>query len=252
MNAQINFLLVVLSLCSLGATASDERGTNDMVFVPAGEFLMGSDALDADPDEKPTAKVFVDAFWIDRTEVTNDRYRICVEAGACTRPASGEFDQPRLSELPLALASWQQAVTYCAWVGKRLPTEAEWEKAARGTDGRAYPWGNDYGADRANVLNPSGPTPATAHASGASPFGALDMAGNVWEWTSSLYKPYPYDAKDGREDMASRGGRVNRGGSFSFAPHLARTTSRATAGHIYRRFRDLGFRCARSERSSIR
>jgi eukaryotic-like serine/threonine-protein kinase len=252
LSARIKSLLVVLSLCGIGARAADDRGASDMVFVPAGEFLMGSDAPDADPDEKPASKVFVDAFWIDRTEVTNDRYRLCVEAGACTRPASGEFDQPRLAELPLALASWEQALKYCAWVGKRLPTEAEWEKAARGTDGRTFPWGNEYDADKANILNLGGPTRATAHAAGASPFGAVDMAGNVWEWTSSLYKPYPYDSKDGREDMASHGGRVNRGGSFSFAPHLARTTFRATAGHMYRRFRDLGFRCARSEGGAAR
>ncbi|MFQ5657587.1 MAG: formylglycine-generating enzyme family protein [Candidatus Methylomirabilales bacterium] len=217
----------------------------EMVFVPAGEFMMGSSDSEADDDEKPVARVFVAGFWIDKFEVTHVQYRRCVEVGACTRPVGRAYDDPTRANHPVTVISWQQAVAYCRWAGKRLPTEAEWEKAARGTDGRRYPWGNRYEADRVNAGYTDGTTAVGSYPLGASPYGAMDMAGNVWEWTSSLYKPYPYDPNDGREDLNARGARVNRGGSWYYGSKFIRTSHRANTGHIYRRVSDLGFRCAK-------
>ncbi len=222
----------------------------EMVAVPAGEFRMGADDPEADGDERPALRVRLEAFWMDRVEVTNGRYRACVEAGACTAPVGAAFGQPSKAEHPVSLVSWSQAAAYCEWVGKRLPTEAEWEKAARGVDGRRYPWGGEFEPVRANAGYTTGTQAVGSHPAGASPYGALDMSGNVWEWTSSLYRPYPYDARDGREDRTARGARVNRGGSWYYGAWYVRASYRATADHIYRRIGDLGFRCASSTKPS--
>jgi len=229
-----------------GSGTGSPRDAVEMVVVPRGEFLMGSNALEADKDEAPVAKVFVETFWIDKVTVTNGRYRACVEAGACGLPIGSAFDQPSRTEHPATVVSWSKADAYCRWAAKRLPTEAEWEKAARGADDGVYPWGPRFESDRANVAG-KGTEPVGSHPSGASPYGVLDMAGNVFEWTSSLYKPYPYRSDDGREDPTSHGARVNRGGSWAHGPWYARVTFRATANHIYRWNSDLGFRCASSE-----
>jgi len=228
------------------ALASGAMGDDvAMVEVPAGAFTMGSADADADADEQPVARVVMGTFWIDRVEVTNRRYLRCMEAGRCTPPSGGDPTQRARAEQPVTILSWRQADAYCRWAGKRLPTEAEWEKAARGPDGRRYPWGDTYAPERAAA----GPTfslgPVGRHSTGASPYGVLDMAGSVWEWTASLYRPYPYDARDGRDDPTARGARVNRGGSWYYGPWYVRTTYRATADHGYRRVPDLGVRCAR-------
>lgn len=234
-----------LALQSAAATPPVQDDV-EMVAVPAGEFIMGSDDPEADANEKPATKVFVGSFSIDKFEVTNGRYTRCIEAGACTRPPNRGYDDSTKANLPVTVVSWKQAVTYCRWVGKRLPTEAEWEKAARGTDGRRYPWGNDFETERANAeYTPGRITPVGSYAKGASPYGAMDMSGNVWEWTSSLYTPYPYDPRDGREDLNARGSRVERGGSWYHPAWHARTSRRTAIGHVYRRINDLGFRCAK-------
>lgn len=230
----------------VAAAQPEDRDPVEMVMVPGGEFLMGSDADDADPDERPATHVSVGAFWIDRVEVTNGRYGRCVEAGACTLPVGAAFTQPSMAEHPVTIVSWAQALAYCRWAGERLPTEAEWEKAARGIDGRPYPWGFVFDPIRLNSGYTAGTEDVTGRPGGASPYAVLGMAGNVWEWTSSLYRPYPYDPDDGREDPMSRGARVNRGGSWYYGAGFARTTQRATADHMYRRIGDLGFRCASS------
>lgn len=239
-------LASVVSPMERVAAAMPVQDEVEMVAVPAGEFIMGSDDPEADDNEKPASMVFVGPFSIDKFEVTNARYLRCIEAGACTRPVGLGYDAITKANLPVTIVSWQQAATYCRWAGKRLPTEAEWEKAARGTDGRRYPWGNTVEAERANVGYTAGGTSAVgSYPKGASPYGAMDMAGNVWEWTSSLYKPYPYDPHDGREDPNARGSRVERGGSWFHPPWHARTTRRTAVGHVYRRISDLGFRCAK-------
>jgi formylglycine-generating enzyme required for sulfatase activity len=209
-----------------------------MVYVPAGAFLMGSTLAHAtepvpdcdadgpddpecrhnDLDETPQHTVYLDAFWIDRTEVTNAQYLKCVRAGACPTPRCWDEPTYRAPEQPAPCITWDDAQAYAAWVGGRLPTEAEWEKAARGTDGRIYPWGDsppDYRkavslSDRRHAL-PVGSCPA-----GASPYGALDMAGNLREWVADWYDEDYYGISPMRNPQGPESGekRVLRGGSL--------------------------------------
>jgi formylglycine-generating enzyme required for sulfatase activity len=233
-----------------------------MVPVPVGEFTMGSD--DGFDGEEPVHTVYLDGFWIDRTEITNSMYAKCVEDGACKPPSSvssfkrdNYYGNPEFSNYPVIYVSWDDANTYCSWADRRLPTEAEWEKAARGENGRTYPWGEAgitctlANFNTPNYLVPNlvrgcfGDTsPVDSHKNGKSPYGAYDMAGNVWEWVSSLYKAYPYDARDGREDMSSLDARVYRGGSWGWADTFNRSARRLQAGPEVTSH-DIGFRCAR-------
>ncbi len=199
-------------------------------YVPGGEFTMGADAADAvSEQEQPAHAVSVDGFWLQRTEVTNAQYGRCVADGACTPPQADGWDAPELADHPVSHVDWQQANDYARWAGGRLPTEAEWERACRGDDTRLYPWGNEPPtAETANFGNNTGDTlPVGSLPAGASPFGILDLSGNVWEWTSSLEQPYPYAADDGREDLAGDGKRTARGGSFYYTQYQARCTARS-------------------------
>jgi formylglycine-generating enzyme required for sulfatase activity len=209
-----------------------------MVFVPAGEFWMGSDENDpkAGPLESPRHKVGVGAFWIDRTEVTNAQFRQCVDAGPCGPPQKTSslsriryYKDPEYADYPVVNVTWYQARAYATWAGGRLPSEAEWEYAARGPEGATYPWGED--APNEGLLNYNfyldDTTPVGSYPAGASWCGALDMSGSVWEWTSSLYRPYPYDAADGREDLEAEGRRVLRGGAFAGGAAHVRSATRA-------------------------
>jgi formylglycine-generating enzyme required for sulfatase activity len=193
----------------------------EQAYVPAGPFTMGSEyGFD---DEKPVHEVTLEGYWIDKYEVTNAQYRQCVEAGKCTAPTdcmwgAPTYDDSDKSNHPVACVDWKMAKAYCEWTGGRLPTEAEWEKAARGTDGRKYPWGNDApDCNKAQYSDCSGrAVPVGSKSAGASPYGAMDMVGNVWEWTGSEYDSYPYDAGDGREDVSrTYVGRAVRGGSWN-------------------------------------
>jgi len=164
-----------------------------MVYVPAGEFEMGS--ADGSNDEKPEHRVYLDAFWIDKTEVTNAQYQRCVMAGACKESWYANDANSAGDAQPVVGVEHYMAEAYCEWVGARLPTEAEWEKAARGTDGRSYPWGNEeatceYAVMKDGSGNGCGEDktwPVGNKPLGASPYGALDMAGNVWEWVADWY-----------------------------------------------------------------
>jgi formylglycine-generating enzyme required for sulfatase activity len=199
----------------------------DTVYVPGGSFTMGSDR--GSPGERPVHEVAVEEFWIMRTEVTNQQYAQCVKAGACTVPKNEErWDDPAYADHPVVHVDWKQASDFAEWVGGRLPTEAEWEKACRSTDSRTYPWGNNLPAhELANYGNMLGDTtPVGTYPDGASPYGALDMSGNVWEWTSSLYTEYPYDAGDGREDKEAGGRRTVRGGSYYYTQYQLTCTIR--------------------------
>ncbi len=222
----------------IGPTKINPLDGAEMVYVPSGKFVMGSSDDDqmADDDEKSQHTVYLDAFWIYKNPVTNAQYRKCVEAGVCDLPHDTTYyDDPAYANHPVVYVDWRRARAYCEWAGGRLPTEAEWEKAARGTEGRIYPWGNGWDASRLNSVEagPGGTTEVGRYPAGASPYGALDMAGNVWEWTSSLYWDYPYKADDGREDVNASGRRVLRGGSFFYYVRRARCAYRNHYGPGY-------------------
>lgn len=237
------------SLQSLGFVGSVIRGSEVIVppvcAIPAGAFLMGSDQERdsfAQRNELPQHTVTLSAFRIGKFPVTVAEYACAVRAKAVRAPETSSdlfeeeqwHNQLRKPDHPvqqvyhtdgLAYADWLAQMTGLAW---RLPTEAEWEKAARGADGRVYPWGDAEDSRRANtgamgylfedaqrmISGPGRTTPVGSYPSGASPYGPQDMSGNVWEWTSSLLSPYPYQANDGREDPQAHGNRVLRGGSY--------------------------------------
>ena len=212
----------------------------EMVMIPGGEFMMGSS--NGDPDEAPPHPVTVAPFLMDVTEVTNAEFAAFLQAtGYQARTVQlGEDDHP------VSRVTWDNANDYCAWAGKRLPTEAEWEFAARGTDGRVYPWGNDWDPARANGRE-SGirSTVAVGSFPGDSPFGVLDMAGNVREWTADFYEKYP-----GSSHYSQFFGkfRVHRGGGWFDDAGDLRAANR-NGGPPETANDDLGFRCVRDANS---
>ncbi len=251
------------------AGATQERQSDGMVMVsvPAGEFLMGSPQDVGDAKEHPQHAVTLDAFWIDKYEVSNDQYRRCVVDGACTAPVDCDwseptYEDPSKGDHPVACVSWFDAEAYCAWAGARLPTEAEWEKAARGTDSRTYPWGNAFDASRLNYCDRNcefdyrdnevddgyaRTAPVGSYLEGASPYRALDMAGNVWEWVADWYgdDTYSSDLAHNPTGPTSGGHRVLRGGSWDNAQDDTRAALRHTSDPEWRS-PTYGFRCATS------
>jgi formylglycine-generating enzyme required for sulfatase activity len=250
-----------------------------LIGIPAGGFWMGSgeDDVYAEPDEWPLRRVQLAGYWIDETEVTNAMYARCVSAGACTPPpkAFGAFSphayygEAAYDDYPVVNVTWQQASEYCTWAGRRLPTEAEWEKAARGTDARRFPWEwigvadpeklnfCDQGCSflwRVPDVDDGYPetAPVGSYPKGASPYQVLDMAGNVWEWTADwyaadYYKEGPLSNPPGPETGIWR---IVRGGSWLDGVHV-RTLVYARSANRYYQFpdtarSDIGFRCALS------
>lgn len=224
-----------------------------MLRIPGGRFTMGTSEKNAPPNERPARSVAVPAFWIDRTEVTVAAYRACVDRGACARPSrtspmcTFELGDP---QLPVSCVSWSSANAFCLAVGKRLPREVEWENAARGTTPIRYPWGGGHGCGVAATLagettnrSCSGKRPSRvgAHLGGASPYGVLDMSGNVEEWVADWYA-------DSVSELSPRAGasHVLRGGGWLSVPSLARTTSR-NWGSVREAGPNVGFRCARDD-----
>lgn len=245
------------------ASGSQSGKFAGMVMIPAGEFTMGRDG--GPKNEAPAHKLFLPAFYIDRNLVTAADYAKFIQEKGPTGPKgemyldvtdpdvlvlniSGKWlPKEGFENHPVGELSRYGAAAYCAWAGKRLPSEAEWEKAARGTDGRLYPWGNDMPrSDLAFIGSYRGQTvPVGRFPKGASPYGVLDMAGQVWEWTRSVYKTYPYNPKDGREEPAAADTVVARGGHSGSGPEGLASTSReavdagrGATGHAY-----IGFRC---------
>ena len=242
-----------------------------MVRVPHGEFIMGTDEIDAEDkaaefgiakpwfmDEHPAHKVNLPTYFIDRYEVTYAQYRVFVDQTGHRPPPNwykGAVPEGK-DQNPVAFVTWEDAAAFCQWAGKRLPTEAEWEKAARGTDGRTYPWGGDFDEKKANMNNTVGHSvPVGQYEEGKSPYGAYDMTGNVWEWTADWYKPYP-----GNTFQSEKFGekyRVLRGDSWSGLGHYPPGEEQLIKAHFSRagyRFplnprgyvNDAGFRCAKS------
>ena len=234
-----------------------EPDGKEMILIPDCAFVMGQDGGPA--NEGPQHIVTVEAYYIDRYPVTQAEYQnFCQETGH-TVPCyelewtdreynwDPETATPPADKIdhPVTMVSWEDAVTYATWAQKRLPTEAEWERAARGCDGLRWPWGDGFDRGRCNTQDLNiGRTTSVYRFSprGDSPDGVSDMVGNVWEWTLSLYKPYPYNTHDGRESLTSKGWRVLRGGSWRNEQTLASTTSRLDGDFLF--FTNVGFRCA--------
>ena len=235
----------------------------EMILIPAGEFLMGSDPSvdkDARNNEQPQHTLYLPDYYLAKTPVTQAQYAAFVQATGHRVPDvdenwaepynwSGATPPRGKEDHPVMLVSWHDAVAYCNWLAEvtgkpyLLPSEAEWEKGARGSDGLIYPWGNRWDAKRCNTFQggKGGTTPVGAYLKGASPYDLLDMAGNVWEWTRSVYKGYPYVSEDGREDLESGGRRVVRGGSWILFQWFVRCACRL--GYLPDpRFDPLGFR----------
>jgi serine/threonine-protein kinase len=233
----------------------------EMVYVPEGEFTMGSTDSDAWYDESPVREVRLDAYWIDKYEVSNGQYQECVNAGKCIKPRSTEswkrasyYGNAEYNNYPVVYVDWRQAKAYCEWAGGSLPTEAQWEKAARGTDARKYPW--EYGSpscDKANyspdwsnnVICVGDTERVGTYPAGASPYGAMDMAGNVWEWVLDWYGPYNEAETNNPKGPGTGDLRVLRGGSW-----IDEFRGILSANRIYHfstnAYYDFGFRCVSS------
>jgi formylglycine-generating enzyme required for sulfatase activity len=226
------------------------RPPEGMVLIPAGEFLMGAE--DGLPDARPMHRTYLSSYWIDQHEVTNERYRACVLSGVCSPPKDSQaFEDPRRAQHPVANLTWSQARTFCQWAGRRLPTEAEWEKAARGTDGRRYPWGNSVEAVKGRLkggdvkAGGNGIVPVGSQLETASPYGVFDLVGNVWEWVKDWYAEDFYAIAPSRDPQGPLRGsfRVLRGGDWSESVLELRASYRGWDEMTYWG-PTLGFRCA--------
>jgi len=244
-----------------------------MVYVPAGEFLMGSVTADGESvgtriyeNEYPQHEIIIDAFWLDRTEITNIQYEHCVQNGPCSAPKDFSsqtrgyyYNEPEFADYPIINVTWYQAVAYCTWVGARLPKEAEWAFAARGPESLYFPWGNEFDGTHLNYcdakcdmpyFDPStddghpDTSPVDSYPEGASWVGTLDMLGNVWEWVwdwHSLYEGHPSLEHPNSDAIETY--RVMRGGGWD--------TARGHARNAFRNWylpdqysNSIGFRCA--------
>jgi formylglycine-generating enzyme required for sulfatase activity len=227
-----------------------------LAYVPSGLFLMGSGDTfsEAEPQEKPQHKVYLDGFWIDLTEVTQGMYKQCIASGGCTDvvhdlETNSNFVNSEYDDHPVIFVSWFQAKTYCEKVGRRLPTEAEWEKAARGSDGRLFPWGNTppNGNQALFDFAINGTRPIGRYTTGASPYGILDLVGNVREWVSDFYSATYYAKSPERNPQGPEKGesRVLKGASWKDAVHFTHAATRfsQTPGTSAD---NIGFRCASS------
>ncbi len=213
-----------ISTLGVDSTLISDKDGMVMDYVPVGTFPMGSNSW---RDSQPIHNVTLDAFWIDETDVTNAMYAKCVSLGACQPPTNvssetrtNYYGNSQFDNYPVVYVNWNMANSYCQWAGRRLPTEAEWEKAARGTDGRIFPWGNTIDRSYANYNSWPGDTSNVRfYESGRSPYGAYDMAGNVWQWVSDwfdgdYYETLGQNAINPQGPNTTTGVHVVRGGSW--------------------------------------
>jgi len=265
----IFYLLALVLLVQAKVNAKEPSLAKTMAFISEGAFTMGSNV--GPDDEKPEHTTFVKAFYLDILPVSNADFALFLNSRGLQNQQGESFydDDDHDARIHLQNSTWRAdqgyashavnevswvgARDYCAWLNKRLPTEAEWEKAARGLDGRKYPWGNS--PPNAKLALFGGPfnssAPVDAFPDGASPYGILDMAGNQWEWVSSAYRPYPYKMDDGRENQSAGPVRATRGGGHDSNAQEITTTQRGRylsrnpkAGH-----HNIGFRCAMTNQS---
>lgn len=277
--------MAIPTAIALPERISDAQGV-EMVLIPVGEFQMGGDADAAlaecqklyiggtcehswYEDEEPNHNVRLDAYYMDVTEVTNAQYADCVKAGLCTEPRkkgsstqSNYYGSAEYADYPVIYVDWQQALTYCEWRGSSLPTEAQWEKAARGTDGLMYPWGNSFDGSKANFCDRNcslnyankayddgyaDTAPVGTYLQGESPYSLLDMAGNVWEWVKDWYDVNYYFSAPLANPLGPGAGeyRVVRGGAWGNVGNGLRAAirDRNLPSDAYN---NLGFRCART------
>ncbi len=255
--------LMIFSGCALKAAPA--RAPRGMVSVTAGRFIRGSNRVDEFQqasemgskkpwykDESPQHEISLPLFYIDRYEVTNVEYKFFIDATQWRSPP--HFLDRKIpngrERFPISQVNWYEAERYCRWRGKRLPSEAEWEKAARGTDGREFPWGNDFELIKQNADAPDSGDVAVVGSfiESMSPYGAMDMAGNVWEWTSDWYAPYPNGTFKsplfGEKQKVFKGGGGGRVGHYAL-PLFYRSAYRSSTAPE-QAFADLGFRCAKS------
>jgi formylglycine-generating enzyme required for sulfatase activity len=270
----VEFTATITATPGIGSTRISETDGMKLVYVPAGEFGMGSSeaqyfaavrlCLNAGGKidycsqwemlEKPLHTVYLDAFWMDQTEVTNAMYARCVSAGACQPPALPNsinhkqyYGEDQFADYPVIWVDWNQADAYCKWAGRQLPSEAQWEKAARGTDGRTYPWGEGIDCQKANYNACVGDTARVgSYPAGASPYGALDMAGNVLEWVADWYSASYYSISPKRNPTGPPSGdtKLLRGGSWDVDIYGNARSAYRTYTEPSTHLSDIGFRCA--------
>jgi formylglycine-generating enzyme required for sulfatase activity len=240
-------------MLGIGSTMKGRDGMT-LLYVPAGEFYMGNDS--GNSNERPPHTVYLDAFWIDKTEVTVKMYSLCVSAGFCKEPIGkasytrvNYYGDSKYNNYPVINVNWSMAKDYCDWAERRLPTEAEWEKAARGIYSYEYPWGN-YEPDNSllNYYNTVGDTTQVGkYKTGASPYRALDMAGNVSEWVEDGYdENYYFNSPSSNPLSPYNGGwGVLRGGSWGNNNDGIRSSYRSPI-FIFTSSYNIGFRCAMS------
>jgi len=241
----LSFTIISVSAVAFGWGSKVKKFADGakMVKIEAGEFIMGDDGGEA--DERPAHKVTLKTYWIDVYEVSREKYASCVAAGKCDKPDG--MDDAENGNLPVTGIDWKDAADYCAFARKRLPTEAEWEKAARGTEGRTYPWGENIDCSYANYreCEVGGPLPVGSYRKGAGPYKTMDMAGNVCEWVSDYYNAGYYKSTPAPDPTGPESGkyRVVRGGSFARPMVGMRSADRA--GYSPRtKAPYIGFRCA--------
>jgi len=248
----LGLMVAMVGLASAQPQEITGKDGAPMLWVPGGEFTMGSE--EGDDDEAPIHRVYLDAFYMDKYEVTVGQYANFLEATSLDAPPDwNTMNQHPHRQRPVAMVDWADARAYCRWAAKRLPTEAEWEKAARGTDGRTYPWGNDppdrrranYGKQEWN--NHAALESVGSLEDGKSPYGIYAMAGNVWEWTADWYgKDYYQDSPKRNPKGPERGEeKVMRGGDWFLNAERLRSANRDGLIPTGRNNRG-GFRCAKT------